>query len=101
MNYRTLGRTGLKVSDIGFGSWAVGGNQHGNSYGSTNDVASLKAIETALELGCNFFDTADVYGYGHSEEVVSEGLRRAGKLNEVIIATKGGANFTSGETVMD
>ena len=101
MNYRTLGRTGLKVSDIGFGSWAVGGNQHGNSYGSTNDAASLKAIETALELGCNFFDTADVYGYGHSEEIVSEGLRRAGKLNEVIIATKGGANFTSGETVMD
>ncbi len=101
MNYRTLGRTGLKVSEIGFGSWAVGGNQHGNSYGSTNDAASLKAIETALALGCNFFDTADVYGYGHSEEIVGEGLRRSGKLNDVIIATKVGSNFTRGDTVMD
>lgn len=101
MKYRTLGRTGLKVSEIGFGSWAVGGNRHGNSYGTTNDAASLKAIETALELGCNFFDTADVYGYGHSEEIVGAGLRRSGKLNEVIIATKVGANFSSGNTVMD
>ncbi|MDB5080835.1 MAG: aldo/keto reductase [Chloroflexi bacterium] len=101
MNYRTLGRTGLKVSEIGFGSWAVGGNRHGNSYGTTNDAASLKAIETALELGCNFFDTADVYGHGHSEEIVGEGLRRGGKLNDVVVATKVGGNFTSGETVMD
>lgn len=101
MNYRTLGRTGLKVSEVGFGSWAVGGNQHGNSYGTTNDAASLKAIETALELGCNFFDTADVYGYGHSEEIVGAGLGRSGKLNDVIVATKVGGNFTSGETVMD
>jgi aryl-alcohol dehydrogenase-like predicted oxidoreductase len=101
MKFRTLGRTGLKVSEIGFGSWAVGGNRHGNSYGTTNDAASLKAIQTALELGCNFFDTADVYGYGHSEEIVGEGLRQSGKLNEVIIATKVGGNFTSGQTVMD
>jgi aryl-alcohol dehydrogenase-like predicted oxidoreductase len=101
MKFRTLGRTGLKVSEIGFGSWAVGGNRHGNSYGTTNDAASLKAIQTALELGCNFFDTADVYGYGHSEEIVGEGLRQSGKLNEVIIATKAGGNFSSGQTVMD
>ncbi|HEX2911264.1 MAG TPA: aldo/keto reductase [Chloroflexia bacterium] len=101
MKYRTLGRTGLKVSELGFGSWAVGGNQHGNSYGATDDTASLEAITVSCELGCNFFDTADVYGYGHSEEILGRGLSRIGKLNEVIIATKVGANFSGGQTVID
>ncbi len=101
MKYRTLGRTGLKVSEISFGSWAIGGNQHGNSYGSTSDTDSIEAIRTACELGCNFFDTADVYGYGHSEEVLGRGLQQAGRLNDVFIATKVGGNFTSGQTVMD
>ncbi len=101
MNYRTLGRTGLTISELGFGAWAVGGNQHGNSYGPTNDDTSIQAIQLATELGCNFFDTADVYGYGHSEEIVAEGLSKAGRLNDVIIATKVGGNFTSGQTVMD
>lgn len=101
MKYRTLGRTGLIISEIGFGAWAVGGNQHGNSYGATNDTTSIDAITTALELGCNFFDTADVYGYGHSEEILAAGLKKAGKLKDVIIATKVGGNFSSGQTVMD
>ncbi len=93
MKYRTLGRTGLEVSELSFGAWAIGGNQHGNSYGSTNDEVSVKAIQKALDMGCNFFDTADVYGFGHSEELVGRGLREAGKLNEAIIATKVGGNF--------
>ncbi|MEI7556597.1 aldo/keto reductase [Candidatus Chlorohelix sp.] len=101
MKYKTLGRTGLVVSEIGFGTWAIGGNNHGNSYGPTDDEISVKAIAKALELGCNFFDTADVYGYGHSEIVLGQGLKAAGKLNDVIIASKVGGNFYSGKTVVD
>ncbi len=93
MKYRELGRTGLKVSELSFGAWAIGGNQHGNSYGSTNDETSMRAIARALDYGCNFFDTADVYGFGHSEELVGRGLSAAGKLNEVFIASKVGGNF--------
>lgn len=89
MKYRTLGRTGLIVSEIGFGAWALGGDR----YGPTEDSTSTKAIARAVELGCNFFDTADVYGYGHSEEVVAEGLSAVGKLNDVIIATKVGGQM--------
>ena len=56
MNRRTLGRTGLSVSEIGFGAWAVGGNAFGNSYGPTDDAESTRAIRRAFELGCNFFE---------------------------------------------
>lgn len=101
MKYRTLGRTGLVVSEIGFGTWAIGGNQHGNSYGSTDDDVSVEAIQKSLELGCNFFDTADVYGYGHSETILGQALAKAGKLKDVYVATKVGGNFYSGRTVMD
>jgi aryl-alcohol dehydrogenase-like predicted oxidoreductase len=72
MKYRVLGRTGFKVSEIGFGAWGIGGNQHGNSYGSTNDDESKNAIKQALDSGCNFFDTADVYGHGHSESLLAK-----------------------------
>jgi len=61
-----LGRTGLAVSRVGFGAWAIGGNRFGNSYGATDDAESRRAVRRAHELGCNFFDTADVYGHGHS-----------------------------------
>src|SRR6058998_4085488 len=74
MKYRTLGKTGLKVSEVGFGAWAIGGNSYGNSYGPTDDKVSLAAVERAFELGCNFFDTADVYGHGHSEEILGHAL---------------------------
>jgi aryl-alcohol dehydrogenase-like predicted oxidoreductase len=89
MKYRTLGRTGLIVSEVGFGAWALGSSQSG----STDDATALKAIAKAVELGCNFFDTADVYGLGHSEEIVGQGLAEIGKLNEVIIATKVGGSM--------
>jgi aryl-alcohol dehydrogenase-like predicted oxidoreductase len=89
------------VSEVGFGTWAIGGNQHGNSYGTTDDNVSIEAIHKALDLGCNFFDTADVYGYGHSETILGQALAKAGKLKDVYIATKVGGNFYSGRTVMD
>jgi aryl-alcohol dehydrogenase-like predicted oxidoreductase len=82
---RLLGRTGLAVSAVGFGAWAIGGNRFGNSYGPTDDAESQRAVRRAYELGCNFFDTADVYGHGHSEEVLGAAL--AGIRSEVILAT--------------
>lgn len=99
MNRRPLGRTGLSVSEIGFGCWAIGGNAFGNSYGSTDDSESQRAIRRAFELGCNFFDTADVYGHGHSEELVGAALRDV--RDQVIIATKVGGNFYDRDVRMD
>jgi aryl-alcohol dehydrogenase-like predicted oxidoreductase len=91
MKYRTLGKTGLKVSEVGFGAWAIGGNNYGNSYGPTDDAVSLLTVERAFELGCNFYDTADVYGHGHSEELLGQALRK--HRDEVILATKVGGDF--------
>lgn len=99
MRYRTLGRTGLKVSEVGFGAWAIGGNDHGNSYGPTNDRVSVAAVERAIDLGCTFFDTADVYGWGHSEEVLGEAL--ADHRQDVAIATKVGGDFYHGGVRMN
>lgn len=94
MRYREFGNSGIKVSEIGFGAWAIGGNEHGNSYGPTEDKTSLEAVAKALDLGCNFFDTADVYGFGHSEELLGKALRSV--RDRVAIATKVGGNFLSG-----
>lgn len=94
MNYRDFGKTGIKVSELGFGAWGIGGNEHGNSYGSTDDKVSIEAINKAFDLGCNFFDTADVYGRGHSEELLGKTFK--GKRDKVIIATKVGSDFYQG-----
>ena len=94
MKYRDFGKTGLKVSEVGFGCWAIGGNEHGNSYGPTDDKASIEAVNKAIELGCNFFDTADVYGWGHSEELLGKAIK--GKRDHLIIATKVGGDFYQG-----
>lgn len=99
MNYRTLGRTGVKAPEIGFGAWAIGGSAHGNSYGPTDDEASVAALRRAFQLGCTFFDTADVYGWGHSEEILGEAL--AGHRDEVAIATKVGGDFYHGGVRMN
>ena len=94
MRSRALGRTRLRVSEIGFGAWAIGGNAHGNSYGPTDDATSIAAVRRALDFGCTFFDTADVYGWGHSEEILGEAL--AAHRDEVFIATKVGGDFYHG-----
>jgi aryl-alcohol dehydrogenase-like predicted oxidoreductase len=75
MQYRELGRTGLSVSAIGFGSWAIGG-----TWGPVDDTASLQALHRALDLGVNFFDTADVYGDGHSERLLARLKRERGPI---------------------
>ena len=92
MKMRRLGRTGLLVSEIGFGGWAVGGNGWGNSYGDTDDAVSQAAIRRALELGVTLFDTADVYGHGHSEALLGEVLAEWDGPPPVVV-TKGGINF--------
>src|SRR5229473_8067175 len=99
VNRRTLGRTRLSVSEIGFGAWAIGGNAFGNSYGTTDDAESTRAIRRAFELGCNFFDTADVYGHGHSEMVLGTALHDV--RDQVFIATKVGGNFYDGDVHTD
>jgi len=83
MNYRILGRTGWKVSEISFGSWAIGG-----TWGEVDDSESLAALRRAVELGVNFFDTADVYGDGRSERLLAKLKRECGE--EIHIATKAG-----------
>jgi aryl-alcohol dehydrogenase-like predicted oxidoreductase len=99
MKLRTLGRSGLRVSEVGFGAWAIGGNAHGNSYGPTDDATSIAAVRRALDLGCTFFDTADVYGWGHSEEVLGEALRD--NRQDVVIATKVGGDYYHGGVRMN
>jgi aryl-alcohol dehydrogenase-like predicted oxidoreductase len=83
MNYRALGRTGWKVSEISFGTWAIGG-----SWGPVDDNESLTALRQAIDAGVNFLDTADVYGDGRSERLCAQ-IKRERK-EEVVIATKAG-----------
>ena len=81
MKYRELGNTGIKISEVSFGTWAIGG-----SWGKTNDQEALRSLEYAIDQGVNFFDTADVYGDGHSEELLAKATK--GKEDQIYIATK-------------
>ena len=83
MNYREFGRTGWKISEISFGAWAIGG-----SWGNVDDSESLAALNKALDMGVNFFDTADVYGDGRSERLFAK-LRKE-RSEKFYIATKAG-----------
>src|SRR5262245_62109879 len=70
MHYRTFGRTGWRVSEIGYGMWGMGG------WTGSDDEESRRSLDRAVELGCNFFDTAYAYGMGRSEQLLGEALRR-------------------------
>ena len=83
MNYRSLGRTGWKVSEISFGAWAIGG-----AWGDVPESDALAALNQAIDSGVNFIDTADVYGDGRSERLVAQ-LRKS-RREEIIVATKAG-----------
>jgi aryl-alcohol dehydrogenase-like predicted oxidoreductase len=82
MRYRKLGRTGIEVSDIGYGAWGIGGKQ----WLGGEDDESLKALRLAVERGVNLIDTALAYGDGHSERLAGEVVRSAGR--KVYVATK-------------
>jgi aryl-alcohol dehydrogenase-like predicted oxidoreductase len=92
---RVLRRSGIKVSEVGFGCWAIGGpvilGGKPDGWGQVDDDQSVAAVRRALELGITFFDTADVYGAGHSERVLGRAL--AGRRDEAVIATKFGYTF--------
>jgi aryl-alcohol dehydrogenase-like predicted oxidoreductase len=90
MQHRELGRTGWKVSTISFGAWAIG-----SSWGAVKDDESLAALHRALDLGVNFFDTADVYGDGHSERLLAK-LRKE-RSEPFYIATKAGRRLNPHE----
>lgn len=89
MRYRSLGRTGLRISEVGFGAWGIGGDAGGAvAYGPADRGESLRALGAALERGINFYDTSDFYGHGRSEEMIGEAF--AGRRGEVVIASKTG-----------
>jgi aryl-alcohol dehydrogenase-like predicted oxidoreductase len=83
MKYRILGRTGWKVSEISFGAWAIG-----SAWGSVDDSESVAALHRAADVGVNFFDTADVYGDGRSEQLI--GKFRKERSERIYVATKAG-----------
>jgi aryl-alcohol dehydrogenase-like predicted oxidoreductase len=82
MLYRQLGRTGLIVSEIGFGAWGIGGGL----WQGSDDAASLEALHAALDAGCTFIDTALAYGDGHSERLIARAL--GGRREAMVVATK-------------
>ena len=84
MHKRAFGRTGWRVSEIGFGAWAIGG-----SWGDVSEQDAEGALHEALDHGVNFLDTADVYGNGRSERLIARVLKARGK-GDVIVATKAG-----------
>ena len=88
MQYTRLGKRGPKVSTVGFGAWAIGGT----NWGKTDDEVSKRALREALDRGVTLIDTADVYGFGHSEQLVAEVIKERGK-GDVVIATKAGNDF--------
>ncbi|MDQ0876953.1 aryl-alcohol dehydrogenase-like predicted oxidoreductase [Paenibacillus sp. V4I3] len=81
MRYRQLGDTELQVSEVSFGTWAIGGG-----WGHSNDDEALKGLNQAMDAGVNFFDTADVYGSGHAEELLAKATK--GKEDKIHVATK-------------
>lgn len=101
MQYRKFGNTDLMVSEVGFGAWAIGGDATiGNTaigWGPSDDHTSVEAIHAALDAGINFFDTADIYGLGHSEELLGKALGN----KEVIVATKVGNVSRNNEFTVD
>lgn len=90
MKYRKLGATSIEVSEIGFGTWGLGGT----SYGPVDDNESVRALQRAFDLGITFYDTADLYGNGHSETILGKAL--GAKRKQIIIGTKGGTLPHSG-----
>jgi aryl-alcohol dehydrogenase-like predicted oxidoreductase len=103
MQYRTLGSTGLEVSEIGFGAWAIGGASEAAGtpwgWGDVPEADAIATVQRARDLGVNFFDTADVYGSGRSEEILGKAL--ASDWNKVFVASKVGNVVKHGKSAKD
>ena len=89
MKHRKLGLNGPEISTVGFGAWGISGRD----WGDTNDKNSQQAIHAALDAGVNFIDTADVYGFGHSEDLIRQVLDERSDKDKIVIASKAGNNF--------
>ena len=87
MNYRVFGRTGWKVSEVGFGAWAIGG-----AWGDVPEDDAVAALNTAIDNGVNFIDTADVYGDGRSEQIIARVLKD--RSEDIRVATKAGRRLS-------
>lgn len=102
MNYRKFGNTDLVVSEVGFGAWAIGGPAMvGNlaiGWGDVDDNTSIEALRKSFDLGINFYDTADFYGFGHSEELIGKVFSNR---TDVIIATKVGHRVENQQILLD
>jgi aryl-alcohol dehydrogenase-like predicted oxidoreductase len=102
MNYRKFGKTDLSVSEIGFGAWGIGGpamvGEVAIGWGDVDDSTSVKALNKSLDLGINFYDTADFYGFGHSEELIGKVF---GNRDDVIIASKVGHRVEDEKIILD
>jgi len=95
MELRELGATGIQLSAIGYGTWAIGGEAGGAvAYGATDDEESLAALLEAQRQGCTFFDTSPLYGWGHAEELLGEAFAHC--RESVVIATKAGYTHVDG-----
>ena len=103
MNYRILGKTGAKVSEIGFGAWAIGGSSVAAGvewgWGETPETDAIAALHRARELGVNFFDTADVYGNGRSEQIIGKAF--GGDWRDTLVASKCGNVVRNGVGTKD
>lgn len=101
MNFRKFGNTDLIVSEIGFGAWGIGGPSMAGKipigWGITNDDESIKALKKAYDQGINFYDTADFYGLGHSEELIAKVIS---PKNDAIIATKVGHRLSNDNSIV-
>lgn len=91
MKYRKLGKSGIKVSEIGFGAWVIGLNWWGKKI---EDDEGVRMLKKAYDLGINFYDTADIYGRGKSEKLIAKAFK--GMRNEIVLSTKFGYDIYSG-----
>jgi len=102
MEQRMLGGSGIAVSPLGLGCWAIGGpftmDDRQDGWGQVDDAESIRALRCAVELGVTLFDTADAYGTGHSEEVLGKALKDV--RHDVVIATKGGFTYDRGKRAL-
>ncbi|MCX8104948.1 MAG: aldo/keto reductase [Ignavibacterium album] len=102
MNFRKFGNTDLLVSEIGFGAWAIGGpamvGDLAIGWGNVDDNTSIAALKKSFDFGINFYDTADFYGFGHSEELIGKVF---GNRADIIIATKVGHRVENEQILLD
>lgn len=93
LSRRRLGRTGMEITQVGLGAWAIGGGGYRYGWGPQDDAASIATILHAVELGINWIDTAAVYGFGHAEEIVGQAVRRLSGPTTPLIFSKCGMRW--------